>query len=575
MHSRNAGGVAILWPMNGLLLGVLLCAPRRHWPSYLALGFAVDLGINLPLSSYSWTAVYLAACNLLEVGLAAALLYRTISPKPDLTQRRQLISLLVYGVVLATAISSLFAQFSSFAPKPWFIAFGHQFVAHALGIAVMTPLYLSFSQRKRFPGSSQLEVAALLGMLCGVTVLVFWQTDLPPLFLLLPVLLLLGVRLRLAGSALGLLIVTIIGGFLTSAGRGPIMLARSNSAPSRDLTLQFFVAVSMLTLYIVEVFLAERERLQTNLQGSEARFRLLAEVSDDVIVLADLNGKRRYVSPAVSSVLGWEPEELVGHSYGQIVHPDDIAPLASLMMRCLEQKPVETLTYRCRRKDGVYIWMEVSIRLYRDEITNEPIGFVNVVRDISSRKAAEEELNRAFRLVENQAMIDGLTGIANRRRFDETIDREWRRAMRDRSSLSLLMIDVDHFKLYNDIYGHLSGDTCLQEIASAAQDVLHRPSDLLARYGGEEFIVVLPFTDSDGAQQVAEQIRLAVELRRLPHTGNPPHQVVTVSIGCATNVLDFDSPKHVLLQAADDALYVAKSAGRNRVEVAEALPATG
>jgi diguanylate cyclase (GGDEF)-like protein len=263
----------------------------------------------------------------------------------------------------------------------------------------------------------------------------------------------------------------------------------------------------------------------------------------------------------------------VGRHYGQIVHPDDLAPLASLMEMCLEEKPVQTVSYRCRKKDESYIWMEASIRLYRHEVTGKPIGFVNVVRDISSRKAAEEELTRAFRLVENQAMVDGLTGIANRRRFDETMDREWRRAMRDHSPLSLLMIDVDHFKLYNDIYGHLAGDTCLQAIASAAQEVLHRSSDLLARYGGEEFIVVLPFTDSDGAQLVAEQIRRAVELRCLPHSGNPPHSIVTVSIGCATHILEFDSPRNSLLQAADDALYVAKSAGRNRIEIAEPLPA--
>jgi diguanylate cyclase (GGDEF)-like protein/PAS domain S-box-containing protein len=395
------------------------------------------------------------------------------------------------------------------------------------------------------------------------------------LFLVLPFLLLLGVRLRLAGSTFGLLLTSIAGGFFTTIGRGPLVLIRSISVPSRDLALQFFIAVSLLMLYVVEVVVAERERLQTNLQGSEARFRLLADVSDDIIILADLNGKRRYVSPAVSSVLGWEPEDLVGRNYRQIVHPEDIDSVTLLIDRCREEKPVEALSYRCRRKDGTYHWVEASIRLYRDEVTGDAVGFVSVVRDISSRKAAEEELNRAFRLVENQAMIDGLTGIANRRRFDETMDREWKRAMRDHTPLSLLMIDVDHFKLYNDIYGHLSGDACLREIATVAQAVLHRSSDLLARYGGEEFIVVLPSTDSDGAQLLAEQIRRAVELRRLSHTGNPPHNVVTVSIGCATSILDYDSPRNSLLQVADDALYVAKSAGRNRIEVGEALPAAG
>jgi diguanylate cyclase (GGDEF)-like protein/PAS domain S-box-containing protein len=569
IHSWNEGGVTIMWPSNGLLIGVLLCGRRRHWPAYLAVGFAVDLGINLALSFAFWVSAYLACCNMLEVVIAAALMYRTVSPKPDLTQRKQLISLLLYGVLVAPAIASLLAQLNTSGANslPLFTSFKRWFTADALGVAVMTPLYLSFIERERFPGRSRLEVAGLLTILCAATVGVFWQTQLPLLFLLLPLLLILGVRLRLAGSALGLLIVSIVGGFLTIQGHGPVALVRFGSATTHDLLLQFFVAISMLMLYIVEVVIAERERLQIHLTASETLFRLLAEASNDVIVLAGLSGERRYVSPAVNTVLGWQPEELIGGTYHQIVHSEDVAAVEAMMARCREGGPAETLTYRCHKKDGSYAWMEASMRLYHDETTGAPIGFVNVVRDVSSRKAAEDELALAFRLVENLAMVDGLTGIANRRQFDETMDREWRRAMRDGSLLSLLMIDVDHFKPYNDIYGHVLGDTCLRQIAAAAQGVIHRSSDLFARYGGEEFVVVLPNTDRGGAQLVAEQIRRAVEMCNLPHLGNP-HGVVTISIGCATQTLSHDSSPTSLLEAADHAMYQAKSGGRNRVEVA-------
>jgi diguanylate cyclase (GGDEF)-like protein/PAS domain S-box-containing protein len=569
IRSWDSGGVTILWPSNGLLLGILLCSRRRQWPAYFAVGYAVDLGINLALGFAFWPSAHLAGCNMLEVGIAAALMYRTIAPDPDLTERKQLVSLLLYGVILAPAIASVLAQLSTFnlPVVPRFTAAKHWFVADALGMAVMTPLYLSFRRREQFPGRSRLEVAGLLTMLVVVTFGVFWQTQFPLLFLLVPVLLLLGVRLRLAGSALGLLIVSIIGGYLTIRGRGPVGLMRSGSSATHDLFLQFFVGFSMLVLYVGDVVIAERERLQINLKASETLFRLLAEASNDVIVLADLSGERRYVSPAVTTVLGWEPQELVGPSRRQIVHPEDVGAVEALMRFCREGKPVETLTYRCIRKDGSYVWMEANLRLYRDERTREPIGFVNVVRDVSGRKAAEEELNRTFRLVENLAMVDGLTGIANRRRFEEKMDEEWRRAMRDGSLLSVLLIDVDHFKPYNDIYGHVLGDGCLRQIAVAAQGVIHRSSDLFARYGGEEFVVVLPNTDGDGAQLVAEQIRLAVEMLGLPHTGNP-HGVVTVSIGCATQALEHDAVSTVLVEAADQALYQAKSAGRNRVEIA-------
>jgi diguanylate cyclase (GGDEF)-like protein/PAS domain S-box-containing protein len=569
VRSWDNGGVTILWPSNGLLLGILLCSRRRNWPAYLVVGFAVDLGINVALGFAPGLSGYLAGCNMLEVGIAAALMHRTVSSNPDLTERKQLMSLLLYGVVLAPAIASGLAQLSTSNPHllPRFAAAGHWFVADALGIAVMTPLYLSFQKREQFPGRSPLEVVGLLAMLVVVTVGIFWQTRFPLLFLLVPVLLLLGVRLRLAGSAVGLLIVSIVGGYLTIRGRGPVGLMRSGSPATHDLFLQVFVGFSMLVLYVGDVVIAERERLQINLKASETLFRLLAEASNDVIVLSNLSGERRYVSPAVTTVLGWEPRELVGPTRRQIVHPDDVAVVEALMRACRGGKPVETLTYRCVRKDGSYVWMEANLRLYHDERTREPIGFVNVVRDVSGRKAAEEELNRTFRLVENLAMVDGLTGIANRRRFEEKMDEEWRRAMRDGSLLSVLMIDVDHFKPYNDLYGHVLGDGCLRQIAEAAQRVIHRSSDLFARYGGEEFVVVLPNTDSGGAQLVAEQIRLAVEMLGLPHTGNP-HGVVTVSIGCATQALGHDALSTVLVEAADHALYQAKSAGRNRVEIA-------
>jgi diguanylate cyclase (GGDEF)-like protein/PAS domain S-box-containing protein len=576
IRSWDNGGTTVLWPSNGLLLGVLLCSRRRQWAAYLAVGFAVDLGLNLSLSFAPGISTYLAGCNMLEVGIAAALTYRTISPSPDLTQRRQLTRLLAYGVVLAPAIASALAQLSisNLHALPRFTAARHWFVADALGIAVMTPLYLSFRERERFPGRSRLEVTGLLMLLVAAAVGVFWQTRFPLLFLLLPVLLLLGARLRLAGSALGLLIVSIVGGYLTIRGRGPISLVYAGSPLTGDLLLQLFVAVSMLVLYVVEVVIAERERLQVNLKASETLFRLLAEASNDVIVLADLSGARRYVSPAVFSVLGWEPEELIGRTHHQIVHPDDIVAVEAMMRTCRDGEPVEPLIYRCIGKDGSYVWMEASLRLYHDEKTWKPIGFVNVVRDVTARKAAEEELNRAFRLVENLAMADGLTGVANRRRFEEKMDLEWRRAMRDGSPLSVLMIDVDHFKPYNDLYGHVMGDRCLRQVAMAAQEVIHRSSDLFARYGGEEFAAVLPNTGSSGAQLVAEQIRRAVEMLGLPHTGNPCG-VVTVSVGCATKMLGHDSVATMLVDVADQALYQAKSAGRNRVEVAAASTIPG
>ena len=573
--SWRAGGVTIMWPSNGFLLGVLLCSQRKHWWRYLALGYVVDLFVNMTIDHYQVghftpTSFYVAACNMFEVILAALLLYKTISPNPDLTRRKQLIHLLLFGVILAPAVASFLASMALTGQFvfPELHSFEHWFTADALGVAIVTPLCLSYYQREHFPDRTWGEILGLFTVLCISSFLIFWQTRFPLLYLVLPSLLIMGTRMRLAGSALGLLLVSIIGGFLTTHYHGPVALSVGSSFTTRCLQLQLFVAVSMLILYIIEVLKAESSRLQFNLQTSETRFRLLAEVSHDIIVLTDLSGCRRYVSPAVTEVLGWEPHELLGGSDQQIVYPDDIGALEELLLQCRNGRPTNILPYRCRKKDESYLWVEANLRLYRDAVTDQPVGFVNVIRDISSRKAAEDKLSQAFQLVESLASVDGLTGLANRRRLDEAMVQEWRDSLLDQTPLSLLIFDVDNFKPYNDLYGHLQGDSCLRQIAYAARStIVDRPSDLLARYGGEEFVAVVPRIGSDAAHSLAEQIRMAVERLGIPHEGNP-HGCVTVSVGCATRFATPDATFDILFTAADQALYQAKASGRNRTEVA-------
>lgn len=169
-------------------------------------------------------------------------------------------------------------------------------------------------------------------------------------------------------------------------------------------------------------------------------------------------------------------------------------------------------------------------------------------------------------LLESLSLLDGLTNIPNRRRFDETLLLEWKRAMRDETPLSLLMIDIDYFKQYNDHYGHGAGDICLQRVAATLAKNLARPNDLIARYGGEEFVVILPDTDQQAALQVAERLRECIIKLALPHACSEAESVVTISVGVATQI---KIPEYFLPQtlndAADNALYMAKASGRNRV----------
>jgi diguanylate cyclase (GGDEF)-like protein len=168
-------------------------------------------------------------------------------------------------------------------------------------------------------------------------------------------------------------------------------------------------------------------------------------------------------------------------------------------------------------------------------------------------------------LLERYANQDSLTGVANRRCFDLALDAEWRRAIRDKQKLALVMVDVDCFKQYNDVYGHSEGDRCLRRVAQTMAHVLTRPGDLLARYGGEEFAAILPETDLEGALWLGERLRNAVMELHIPQQRPDHHQEVTISVGCASAHPSPNLPCHSLLQAADEQLYLAKQAGRNCV----------
>ena len=189
------------------------------------------------------------------------------------------------------------------------------------------------------------------------------------------------------------------------------------------------------------------------------------------------------------------------------------------------------------------------------------IAVVETLRDMTEEKLAQSAL-------EHLASRDGLTGLANRRCFDDTLVAEWQRAMRQQQPLSLLMVDVDNFKQYNDANGHLGGDECLKRIAGAVAAEM-RANDLVARYGGEEFAVILPNQSLKGAAIVAERIRRRVEQLRLPNELATPRHV-TVSIGAATAIASQDKDASALVATADAALYRAKHMGRNRISLPEA-----
>jgi diguanylate cyclase (GGDEF)-like protein len=219
-------------------------------------------------------------------------------------------------------------------------------------------------------------------------------------------------------------------------------------------------------------------------------------------------------------------------------------------------KPVDKLELIARVRS--------SLRL-KDEMENRRERERELI--IMSRKLAA-----ANQILQRLSLLDGLTGIPNRRRFDGVLANEWKRAMRSKRPLSLVMMDIDHFKAFNDHYGHLMGDDCLKKVALAMSSVLKRPTDFLARYGGEEFAAILPMTASDGAEAIAATMRTGVLDLAISHDHSSAASRVTISMGIATLVPRRGMTAAMLISAADQALYEAKAGGRNRIVVTRLSP---
>lgn len=230
----------------------------------------------------------------------------------------------------------------------------------------------------------------------------------------------------------------------------------------------------------------------------------------------------------------------------------------------LNKLVVESLAYQF---DNLQLLNELELE--KNQVTRL---YSNLEFDLARRKKAEEQLKiekeKAEQLAQSLLAIstlDGLTGIPNRRHFDSVIAKEWNRATRAGTPVSLIMCDIDYFKTYNDNYGHQKGDNCLIQIATLLQDHARRDGDLAARYGGEEFVIVLPATSLDSARDMAEQMRIAIENLSIPHRYSDTNNIVTASFGVSTMVPQREQQPRVLIARADKALYAAKQAGRNRV----------
>lgn len=709
LFDRQGAFTSLIWVANGVLLAFLLLAPRWRWVAYLGAGFA-GMFVASALLHEEWR-MNLLYCllDIAEVAIGALLVRRRSMELPRFSEGSYLLRFFGFAVLAGPVATGLiFALVLAFwrqaAPM---ITLLQWTIGDSLGIAIATPTCVAIF-RANFRNTLTWKAFWLyLAPLAAVTTGAFAQTRAPLLFLIYPLLILVLLNLELGWAAMATLFVVAAGGSFTAHGMGPFALAQYSMQTAPTIMLQAFIAAAVFMLYTVSVIQESQKAAECRREEIATLHRLVTENSRDVIILADFNGHRQFVSPSSTEMGGWTPEELMKQGSLDLVHPEDLPAAAAAIQRLRNGRDDEArFELRTRMKDGVHHWVESCLRVIRDAKTGIPKGILNVVRDISERKQAEQlrefqlsliraiqevsldgflvvnnegnvvslnkrfatvwnitipliaessdnnfietqdqpimaqcvdrvcdpegflkrvqelyadhgandhcevalkdgrtlerystclrsesgeylgrvwffrdisermlneqKLQEAYNAVESLAVTDALTGLANRRHFDQYLTTEWRRSTRVHSPLSMLMIDVDFFKLYNDTYGHPRGDNCLKQIAEAIQEVVSRPGDLIARFGGDEFIVVLPNTVNKGALQVAGEICESISNRSLPHSGNP-FGIVTISVGCATLVPSLGQHAVNLVEKADQALYQAKRNGRNQACNADPL----
>lgn len=294
---------------------------------------------------------------------------------------------------------------------------------------------------------------------------------------------------------------------------------------------------------------------QQRLAASQAHLHTIIQSAMNGILTLDAEGHVLEANPSCEQLFGFSAAELQGVHLGMLFS----AGLGELAPQALLGQPREV---SARHRSGEELSLQLTMAEVRTATTHL---FVCIVTDFSERKRQELRLKRANELLARQSTTDGLTGVGNRRLFDQALQQEWLRSARSGQPLAILLVDIDHFKQYNDRYGHVAGDDALRRVATLLRSCVGRGGESVCRYGGEEFVVLLVDTDLAGAQVVAQRCLDSLRLAAIEHEASPVRPTLSLSIGVAARLGQAQVAAQSLLEAADAALYKAKQSGRARM----------
>lgn len=573
---RRFPGASQFWLAPGILSGLLLLAPRRYWPHYVT-SYLVPGTLLYLVYDYS---LFGSLARTLTTSLEAIILAHMLSSDRELLHENKdrLVSwtrFAVLGVILAPAIGSIPGSLivMTIRDTDLLSAYKSWFFPHATAIGFVVPMMLRLQPaqlrllwRKRLVG----EALLLLAAFAAAAIAIFAQGSALPLFLLAPFLIVILFRIGFSGLVAGMGILTIVSIAALYLRSGPfIAMAPSNPWWGAAGLSHVFLLILFGTMVLIASLLAERQRLNSQVDLNANAYRFIAENAGDIIAVESDDGRREIYRPLSGRLAALGLEVISGPDWLTRIHPEDLSGLLAARAAIKAGRAEAEATYRLRCESGDHIWLETRYRHIAPSRGNQRRhGIVSMTRDVTERKLRERRLEDLNAELETMAGTDALTGIANRRRFNEVRRQEWQRAWRQRAPLALLIVDIDNFKLFNDSYGHAAGDDCIMRIAAALKATLARPADFCARYGGEEFAVLLPDTSNLNAFLMAQKLCEAIRACAIPHAGSE-FGIVTVSVGFAA-LYPIGEEDGILFDAADAALYRAKQAGRNRAEGAVA-----
>jgi diguanylate cyclase (GGDEF)-like protein/PAS domain S-box-containing protein len=555
---RFGGGVAFIWVSNALLTARLLTAPQGQWGSHLAMGAAASAVATLLFGFGAAAAIPMAVVNMFEAFVAAWLLRRITAVDDPMESLRWFCAFVLAAGLVAPAVSAIgAATVADISDGGGFNGnVSRWFFGHSLGTITFMPIFMLAYQadlRKRWAGRSTahtIEVCLLLLLVAVTSLAVFAQGDPRLLFLPMLPIMLATFRGGRAAAAVSVVVLTLIGLAFTLKRLGPIPVASGTMGDTLQF-LQFYLAATVLSVLPVAAELTRRGTLFQRLRDSEARYRLLADSSTDIIMNVDVKGRIRFVSPSIAQLGGYAPELLLGSDAADLVQGSHRTRVQRAHIAALRGGGETTrVEYQARTHDGILRWFETRSRSVQDA-KGSVDGVVCVIRDIEDRKVFERRLS-------SEARTDSLTGLLNRRAFDGSLKEAAAAVASGEPVGCVALFDIDYFKRVNDTYGHVAGDKVIQAFAKLALESV-RSGDVVARIGGEEFALLLIGATIEEAADVCERLRVSAAAFVIEDAGRSVR--ITVSGGVAQL---FAGHEKQILRDADAAMYEAKNLGRNR-----------